>query len=128
MVRAGQPPIEAKVIAFDPALTTRLGGVEVDEAAQRAILESLDFSVDANWSVTCPPRRHDIEGPADLVEEVVRIHGLDKVESVPLPRQPGVARPTATPLQKLERKLRRAAAAQGLDEGLDLLTDLIVKT
>ena len=118
MVRAGQPPIEAKVIAFDPALTTRLGGVEVDEEAQRAILESLDFSVDTNWSVTCPPRRHDIEGPADLVEEVVRIHGLDKVESVPLPRQPGVARPTATPLQKLERKLRRAAAARGLNEAV----------
>ena len=50
-------------------------------------------------------RRHDIEGPADLVEEVVRIHGLDKVESVALPRMDGVARPTATPQQMMERKI-----------------------
>ncbi|MFK4004834.1 phenylalanine--tRNA ligase subunit beta [Qipengyuania sp. NPDC077563] len=118
VVRAGQPPVEAQVIAFDPALTARLGGVEVADDTQRAILESLDFTVGADWSVTCPPRRHDIEGAADLVEEVVRIYGLDKVESVPLPRQPGVARPTATPLQKLERKLRRAAAARGLNEAV----------
>lgn len=118
MVRAGSPPSEAKVVAFDPALTTRLGGVEVPEAEQKRILESLGFSVGADWQVTCPLRRHDIEGPADLVEEVVRIHGLDKVASVALPRVEGVARPTATPQQKLERGLRRAAAASGLNEAV----------
>lgn len=118
MVRAGSPPSEAKVVAFDPALTTRLGGVEVPEAEQKRILESLGFAVGADWQVTCPLRRHDIEGPADLVEEVVRIHGLDKVASVALPRVEGVARPTATPQQKLERGLRRAAAASGLNEAV----------
>ena len=117
-VQAGAPPAEPKVVKFDPALTTRLGGVEVAEDEQRRILESLDFTVDADWQVTCPLRRHDIEGPADLVEEVVRIHGLDKVESVPLPRVDGVARPTATPQQMLERKLRRAAAGSGLNEAI----------
>ena len=66
----------------------------------------------------CPPRRHDIEGPADLVEEVVRIYGLDKVASVALPRADGVAKPTATPLQQTERKLRRTAAARGLNEAV----------
>ncbi|MFO6431762.1 phenylalanine--tRNA ligase subunit beta [Erythrobacter sp. W302b] len=118
IMRAGSPPSEPKVIAFDPGLTLRLGGVEVPEAEQKRILESLDFSVSANWQVTCPLRRHDIEGPADLVEEVVRIHGLDKVASVALPRAEGVARPTATPQQKLERGLRRAAAASGLNEAV----------
>lgn len=118
VVRAGSPPAEAKVIAFDPGLTLRLGGVEVAEAEQRRILESLGFNVDAQWNVTCPLRRHDIEGAADLVEEVVRIHGLDKVESVPLPRADGVARPTATAAQVLERRLRRAAAASGLNEAV----------
>ncbi|WP_369026568.1 phenylalanine--tRNA ligase subunit beta [Qipengyuania sp. RANM35] len=118
VVRAGQPPEEAKVIAFDPTLTARLGGVEVDEAEQRRILEALDFTVGSDWQVTCPLRRHDIEGAADLVEEVVRIHGLDKVASAPLPRMDGVARPTATPLQKMERKLRRVAAGRGLDEAV----------
>ena len=118
VIRAGSPPSEPKVIAFDPGLTLRLGGVEVPEAEQKRILESLDFSVSADWQVTCPLRRHDIEGPADLVEEVVRIHGLDKVASVALPRVEGVARPTATPQQKLERSLRRAAAASGLNEAV----------
>ncbi len=117
-VRAGSPPNTPKVIAFDPGLTTRLGGVDVPEAAQQRILESLGFTVGEGWQVTCPLRRHDIEGPADLVEEVVRIHGLDTVASVALPRAEGVARPTATPQQKLERGLRRAAAAAGLNEAV----------
>jgi phenylalanyl-tRNA synthetase beta chain len=117
-VHAGSPPSAAKTLAFDPGLTTRLGGVDVPEAEQKRILESLGFSVSEGWQVTCPLRRHDIEGPADLVEEVVRIHGLDKVASVALPRAGGVARPTATPQQKLERGLRRAAAASGLNEAV----------
>lgn len=118
MTRAGSAPSEPKVVTFDPALTQRLGGVSVDEAEQRRILESLDFDVSDDWQVTCPLRRHDIEGPADLVEEVVRIHGLDAVESVALPRAEGVAKPTATPQQMLERKLRRAAAASGFNEAV----------
>ena len=148
VVRAGQPPVTPELIAFDPSLTQRLGGVEVPRGEQRRILEALDFRVsplpfrggdgggasapgadgsphpnpspegEGLWSVTCPPRRHDIEGPADLVEEVVRIHGLDNVRSVPLPRADGVAKPTATPLQLTERKLRRTAAARGLNEAV----------
>ena len=115
---AGEPPVEPKIVAFDPALTASLGGVEVADSEQRRILEALDFEVGADWQVACPPRRHDIEGPADLVEEIVRIYGLDKVESVPLPRMEGVAKPTASPLQQAERKLRRAAAARGLNEAV----------
>ncbi len=117
-VHAGAAPSEPKVIAFDTGLTARLGGVEVPADEQKRILESLDFTVGDNWQVTCPLRRHDIEGPADLVEEVVRIHGLDAVESVALPRVDGVARPTATPAQLMERKVRRAAAASGLNEAI----------
>ncbi|GMN02299.1 phenylalanine--tRNA ligase subunit beta [Erythrobacter sp. MTPC3] len=117
-VHAGKPPSEVKIVAFDTALTKKLGGVDVPADEQRRILESLDFEVSDDWQVVCPLRRHDIEGPADLVEEVVRIYGLDKVESVALPRSEGVARPTATPEQVLERKLRRAAAASGLNEAI----------
>ena len=117
-VRAGSPPSGPMVVSFDPGLTTRLGGVDVSVDEQKRILESLDFAVADDWQVTCPLRRHDIEGPADLVEEVVRIHGLDAVQSVALPRTEGVARPTATPQQIIERRLRRAAAASGLDEAI----------
>ena len=118
VVRAGTAPTDPKVIKFDPRLTERLGGLGVAQEEQRAILTSLDFSVADDWTVTCPPRRHDIEGAADLVEEVVRIHGIDEVASKPLPRRPGVALPTATPLQQMERKARRAAAARGLNEAI----------
>ena len=120
-VEAGAPPGDARVVEFDPGLTARIGGVVVDDAEQQRILASLDFTVDASsapWRVTTPLRRHDIEGAADLVEEVVRIHGLDKVESVPLDQIDGVARPTATADQQVERKLRRAAAASGLNEAI----------
>jgi len=121
MVRAGSPPTTAKVVAFDPSLTERLGGVTVDLAQQQRILESLDFAVDAAsvpWAVTAPTRRHDIEGPADLVEEIVRIYGVDDVASVALPRAEGVATPTASHEQKQERRVRRAAAARGLNEAV----------
>ncbi|ROT97003.1 phenylalanine--tRNA ligase subunit beta [Altererythrobacter sp. FM1] len=118
VVRAGSPQSEPKVVAYDPALAAKLGGVEIAPEEQRSILESLDFAVDDSWQVTAPLRRHDIEGAADIVEEVVRIHGLDKVASVALPRADGVARPTATPEQLRERKVRRAAAARGLFEAI----------
>jgi len=117
-VYAGVPPSEPKVIAFNTGLTARLGGIDLPVEEQKRILESLDFAIDGDWNVTCPLRRHDIEGPADLVEEVVRIHGLDKVESVALPRADGVAKPTATAAQLTERRLRRAAAASGLNEAI----------
>ena len=118
VVRAGTPPSDPKTVPFDASLTERLGGVAIPDSEQRRILESLEFTVSPEWQVTVPLRRHDIEGPADLVEEVVRIHGLDAVPSTPLPRADGVARPTATPEQARERKVRRVAAAAGLHEAI----------
>jgi phenylalanyl-tRNA synthetase beta chain len=118
VVRAGSPPSEPTSIAYDPGLAERLGGIAISEEEQRRTLAALDFRVAADWTVTAPLRRHDIEGPADIVEEVVRIHGLDNIESVALPRADGVARPTATAEQALERKVRRAAAGRGLNEAV----------
>jgi phenylalanyl-tRNA synthetase beta chain len=118
VVRAGSPPSEMTVIAYDPGLAERLGGIAISEEEQRRTLDALDFRVAPDWRVTAPLRRHDIEGAADVVEEVVRIHGLDSIESVALPRADGVARPTATPEQATERKVRRAAAARGLNEAV----------
>ena len=118
VVRAGSPPSTPTKVAYDPALAGQLGGVEIPEAEQKAILESLEFEVSADWQVTAPLRRHDVDGAPDIVEEVVRIYGIDNVASVALPRADGVARPTATPEQLLERRLRRAAAARGLNEAV----------
>jgi phenylalanyl-tRNA synthetase beta chain len=116
--RAGHPPIEPRTIRFDPARVLALGGVDVAPTRQREILESLGFVVSDDFVVTVPSWRRDVDGSADLVEEVIRIEGLDRVPSTPLPRAEGVAKPTATPAQKLERRVRRAAAARGLDEAV----------
>ncbi|AZI35910.1 phenylalanine--tRNA ligase beta subunit [Caenibius tardaugens NBRC 16725] len=118
ITRAGQPPLAQKVIAYDTGLCAALGGMDVAPERQKAILESLGFAVDAGWQVTVPTWRRDVEGQPDLVEEVIRIEGIDNVPSIPLPRADGVAKPTATPEQMIERKVRRTAAARGLNEAI----------
>jgi phenylalanyl-tRNA synthetase beta chain len=115
--RVGHAPAERRLIGFDFDRTRALGGIEVDEARQREILKRLGFEVDGA-EVTVPTWRRDVEGPADLVEEIARITGYDMVPSTPLDRVPGVARPTATRAQLMERRVRRMAAARGLDEAV----------
>ncbi len=119
IVRVGQSPIAPHIISYDPGRCLTLGGIDVAPDKQREILERLGFVIGSNWQVTPPSWRRDVEGCADLVEEVVRIIGLDHVPSTPLPRDEGVAKPTATPIQKIERKVRRAAAARGLNEAIN---------
>ena len=118
VIRAGQPPAEPKRLRYDPGLCARLGGLDVPAQEQRAILERLGFAVSAGFEVTVPSWRRDVDGLADLVEEVVRIAGIDNVPSTPLPRREGVAKPTATPEQLVERRVRRTAAARGLNEAV----------
>jgi phenylalanyl-tRNA synthetase beta chain len=133
VTRVGTLPEVGVTIGYDPKLAETLGGLAVPAARQVEILESLGFTVqplDGNgdpvelakgfetFRVTAPSWRRDVDGPADLVEEVIRIEGIDNVPSTPLSRMPGVAKPTATPEQKLERKLRRNAAARGLNEAV----------
>ena len=119
IVRAGSPPVAPRTIAYDTGHCLRLGGIDVSPDKQKQILTSLGFSVDSAWQVIVPSWRRDIDGSADLVEEVVRMVGLDNVPSTPLPRAEGVAKPTATPIQKVERKVRRSAAARGLNEAIN---------
>jgi len=116
-LRVGNAPVDKRTITFNFDRTRALGGIEVPEGEQRAILERLGFNVSGN-AVTVPTWRGDVEGPADLVEEVARIIGYDRVPSTPLGRSPGIAKPTATRTQLIERRVRRTAAARGLDEAI----------
>ena len=119
ITRSGEPPVAPRNISYDTDHCLQLGGVDVSPEKQRNILESLGFAVTSDWQVSPPSWRRDVDGSADLVEEVVRMVGLDNVPSTPLPRTDGVAKPTATTLQKLERKARRTAAARGLNEAVN---------
>ena len=127
-VIAGQFPADGypespKRVAFSPEMTLRLGGVDIPAQEQRSILGRLGFIAEQEiaelpWNLLVPTWRPDIDGWPDVVEEVVRIYGLDNIVSAPLPRADGVARPTATPEQLTERRLRRAAAGLGLNEAI----------
>ena len=114
----GEPPVAKRTIAFDPDRTFKLGGIDVPEDRQRSILLSLGFEFEGGRTLQVPSWRRDVEGPADVVEEVARIEGYDKVPSTPLERAPGVAKRTATRSQLVERRVRRTAAARGLDEAV----------
>ena len=117
-IHEGQPPVKERTIRFDPERAFALGGVEVAEERQRAILESLGFEFVDATNVRVPSWRRDVIGTADLVEEVARIIGYEQVVAAPLPRIAGVAKPTATRSQMIERNVRRTAAARGLDEAV----------
>ena len=135
VTRAGHAPVEPRFVSYDPRMSATLGGLYIPPERQARILLSLGFTfgaiteadefsdalfatVETPWKARVPTWRRDVDGSADLVEEVIRIEGIDKVPSTPLDRVPGVAKPTATPEQKLERRARRAAAARGLNEAV----------
>lgn len=118
VTRAGTPPATPRTLSYDSSLCARLGGIDVPRNEQNGWLAALGFGVAGDGTITIPTWRRDIDGPPDLVEEVVRMVGLDNIPSTPLPRADGVARPTATPAQLTERKLRRTAAARGLNEAV----------
>ena len=119
---AGAVPTEQRVVEFPFSETRRLTGLSVDDAEATAILQTLGFTVEAatpgHARVIAPSWRPDIEGKADLVEEITRIVGVDNVVSTPLPRSDGVAAPVLTLAQKRGRIARRALAAQGLVEAV----------
>ncbi|MBK5911345.1 phenylalanine--tRNA ligase subunit beta [Rhodothalassium salexigens] len=120
---AGQAPDAPAPVRFRPERVASLGGVDVAPDTARRILADLGFSVDDSagvpWTVAVPSWRPDVDGEADLVEDVLRIHGYDHIPSTPLPRTADwVARPTLTLAQKRTRRVRRRLAAEGLSEAI----------
>lgn len=120
-VLAGSVPKPEKAIAFDPGLVKRLAGLDTPVAEAKRILSDLGFRISgsgAKLKVSVPSWRPDIEGAADLVEEVVRIVGIDAMTSTPLPRERGVAGAQLTSAQRRARRVRRALAGRGFVEAI----------
>ncbi|MDO8422436.1 MAG: phenylalanine--tRNA ligase subunit beta [Parvibaculum sp.] len=120
LIVAGKVPDTTKVIHFDPMRVEKLTGLSLARSEAESILRALGFGVTEKsgglLDVSVPSWRPDIDGSADLVEEVVRVHGLAGVKSTPLPRMHAVSRPVLSTQQKRERASRRALAARGLVE------------
>ena len=118
IVVAGEIPADPPEIKFDTELNERLTGLKLSDADMTKILTDLGFSVGKDWTVTVPSFRRDATEGADLVEEIVRIHGFHNLEAVSLPPLPGRREPTATLTQNRTRLARRALASRGLSEAI----------
>jgi phenylalanyl-tRNA synthetase beta chain len=123
IVVAGASPPWRRQIVFDPSSVKTLIGVDVSIEEIVRIFGSLGFALDPAhpphsrpWHVGPPSWRSDIHGTADLVEEVVRIHGLDKVPPTAMARPHAIAQAVLTPAQRRQSLARRALAAGGFDE------------
>jgi phenylalanyl-tRNA synthetase beta chain len=124
LVVAGTPPIERRSFPLRLDRVATLAGVAIPPREQVEILEALGFGVagdaagEAPLSVEPPSWRPDIHGEADLVEEIVRVHGLDKVAHVALPRLETVTSRRITLSQRRRFLAARALAARGMNEAV----------
>lgn len=121
MTVAGEAPARPDPIAFAPARVKKLLGLELTEDRIAAILESLGFSVERGspWTVSVPSWRRDATQSADLIEEIARIAGYDRLPVVSFTRTAGERMEApATELQNRVRAARRAAAIAGYDEAV----------
>jgi len=118
---AGEVPDTSRVIDFPVTEPKRLTGIEIKTDEIKRILSALGFTTAGSGEtlkVSPPSWRGDIEGKADLVEEVVRIAGLDRVPATPFERDDNARKPVLTSLQKRTRAAKRALAARGSVEGV----------
>lgn len=125
IVFVGEPPASPAPFAFDPAYVKRLTGMELADDRIGTILGQLGFLVTAGgadqaepWTVTPPSWRRDVEGRADLVEEVARIEGFGALPNTPLPEAARAPGGVLSPRQARVRIARRALASLGYAEAV----------
>ena len=122
LVVAGAGVAEIAPIAFSPKNVLSLTGVDVPESRQIEILEILGFTVETSagdvWQVTRPTWRPDVHGKADIIEEIIRIHGYVHLPMLSLPRDEMIAKPSVSKLQRRTNYLRRALVARDYVEAV----------
>ncbi|MGB6859732.1 MAG: phenylalanine--tRNA ligase subunit beta [Pseudolabrys sp.] len=120
VVVAGDPTPKEKIISFPLSELPRLAGLKLPLADIRRVLEKLGFFVAGqgeHMKVAVPSWRPDVHGRADIVEEIVRIIGVDRVPSTPFARE-HARKPVLTAIQNRTRRAKRALAARGLVEAV----------
>ena len=118
MVVAGDPSPPRRSVAFPYGEVKRLLGVDIPRQEGEAILARLGFVV-ADGTVVVPSWRPDVQVTADVVEQILRIAGVDRAPMTPLPRlDEGVAKPVLTLIQKRTRLAKRTLAALSLREAV----------
>jgi phenylalanyl-tRNA synthetase beta chain len=120
VVVAGDPTPKEKIINFPLSELPRLAGLKLPLADIRRVLEKLGFFVAGqgeHMKVAVPSWRPDVHGRADIVEEIVRIIGVDRVPSTPFARE-HARKPVLTAIQNRTRRAKRALAARGLVEAV----------
>jgi phenylalanyl-tRNA synthetase beta chain len=124
IVSAGDLRIPERVIEFPVAEVKRLSGLDISLAEFKPVLNRLGFATKGTGAninvikVTVPAWRPDVEGKADIVEEIVRIVGVDRVPMTPFPRGASARKPVLTVLQNRTRRARRALSARGFVEAV----------
>ena len=118
---AGSTHADERVIDFPLSEIKRLAGLSVALPEMRRVLERLGFFAAGQGDrlkVAAPSWRPDVSGKADVVEELVRILGVDRVPSTPFDRGDAPRKPVLTPIQLRTRKAKRALAARNLVEAV----------
>jgi len=117
----GEIPKPDLVIDFPVSEVLRLTGIEVSVEDCQSILNRLGFGVtggDKTLHVTVPSWRPDVFGKADIVEEIMRIHGINNIEPQPLEATGAVGAKILTTGQIRARNAKRALAARGMLEAV----------
>jgi len=119
---AGAMPKWERAIEYRPGRVMALGGLDVARDQQKTILGRLGFAVadkaPEKWQISPPSWRSDVEGEADVVEEVLRINGFDAVPAVSLPHLSTLPHPAITLQQRKALQAKRVLAARGFLEAV----------
>lgn len=121
IVVAGDPTPKEKIIDFPLSELTRLAGLKLSLVDARRVLDKLGFFAAGQAErvkVAVPSWRPDVHARADIVEELVRIVGVDRVPSTPFARGEFARKPVLTTIQNRTRKAKRALATRGLVEAV----------
>ncbi|MCA0929846.1 phenylalanine--tRNA ligase subunit beta [Ruegeria profundi] len=116
VVEAGKAPNHSRAFKLNAERVQSLVGMDIPESEQRQTLTRLGFRLEGEMAHV-PSWRPDVNGEADLVEEVARIASLTKLQGKPLPRvTDGIPKPVMTPTQRRQSMARRTCAALGYNE------------